>query len=560
VNRQQRRAAAKGGGPSGNAPIALASTTTPAGNTDERFAVAQKLHQAGQLAQAEAIYRQILTIDPGHAGCLHLLGGIAFQTGHNDAAIDLIRKAIALNRRVPAFHCDLGTALQHQGELDEAVKSYRQALALKPDYAEALNNLGNVLAAQGKLDDAAKAYRRALALKPDYAEAHYNLGELRTREYRPDEALACYRRALDLKPDYAEPLNALGLAFQEQGELGEAAACYRKALDLKPDFAEAHFNHGLVLLLEGKLRHGWEEFEWRWRSKEVRRRYPIDRQWYGGDPNGRTILLHAEQGLGDSLQFVRYAPLLARLGATVLLEVQKPLVPLFSDMDGVSGVFAHGDTLPPFDTHCPFMSLPLALATTLDTIPGHTPYLRADPERAAAWRRRGEALPGLRVGLVWAGNPRPFQPGAHAIDRRRSITLDHFAEFDALEGVSFVSLQKGEAASQTKAPPAGLTIHDWTDELNDLADTAALVDTLDLVIGVDTSVIHLVGALAKPVWLLNRFDTCWRWLLERDDSPWYPTLRQFRQRSPGDWTGVLSQVHVELGSMIAARTAAGGAA
>jgi tetratricopeptide (TPR) repeat protein len=560
VNRQQRRAATKGGGTSGNAPTALALTTPPAGSTAERFAVAQRHHQAGQLAQAEQAYRQILAIDPRHADSLHLLGGIALQTGHNEAATDLIRKAIALNRRVPAFHCDLGTALQQQGKLDEAAKSYRQALALRPDYAEALNNLGNVLADQGKVDYAAKAYRRALAVKPDYAEAHYNLGCLLTREHRPDEALACYRKALDLKPDYAEPLNALGLALYEQGELGEATVCYRRAVELKPDLAAAHFNHGLVLLLEGKLRHGWEEFEWRWRSKEVRPRHPVDQQWRGGDLNGRTILLHAEQGLGDSLQFVRYAPLVARLGATVLLEVQQPLVALFSEMDGVSGVFAQGAAVPPFDAHCPLMSLPLALATTLDTIPGHAPYLRANAERAAAWWRRGEALPGLRVGLVWAGNPRPFQPGAHAIDGRRSITLDHFSEFAALEGVSFVSLQKGEAASQTKAPPAGLTIHDWTEELNDFADTAALVDTLDLVIGVDTSVIHLVGALAKPVWLLNRFDTCWRWLLERDDSPWYPTLRQFRQRSPGDWADVLSKVHGELRSTIAARTAADSAA
>ena len=560
MNRNQRRAAAKGGGPSGNAPPAVASTTNLAGSIAKHFAAAQKHHQAGQLAQAELIYRQILTKDPRHAGSLHSLGGIALQTGHSEAAIDLIRKAIALNRHNPAFHCDLGTALQHHGKSDEAAKSYRQALALKPDHAEALQYLGNVFLDHGKLDDAAKAYRRALALKPDYAQAHYNLGVLLSRDDRPDEALACFRRALDLKPDYAEALNARGLVLYERGELAKAKVCYRNALDLKPDFPEAHFNHGLVLLLEGKLRQGWEEFEWRWRSKGTRRRYPDRQQWDGGDLNGRTILLHSEQGFRDSLQFVRYAPLVARLGATVLLEVRKSLVALFSEMNGVSGVFAQGDTIPPFDTHCPFMSLPLALATTLDTIPGHTPYLRADAGRAAAWRRRSKALPGLRVGLVWAGNPRPFQPGAHAIDRRRSITLDHFAGFAALEGVSFVSLQKGEAASQTKAPPAGLTIHDWTDELNDFADTAALVDTLDLVIGVDTSVIHLVGALAKPVWLLNRFDTCWRWLLERDDSPWYPTLRQFRQRSPGDWTDVLSTVYVELRSAIAARTAADGAA
>jgi tetratricopeptide (TPR) repeat protein len=542
MNRKERRSAAKGRAP----------WESSVGVVSEQFELAQRYHQAGQLGEAELLCRQILAIDPRHAGSLHLLGGIALQIGRGDAAVDLIGQAIALDRRVPEFHCNLGTTFQHQGKLDEAAKAYRRALALKPNYPAALNNLGNVLAEQGKLEEATKAYSRALAVKPDYAEAHYNLGHVLSREHWREEAMACFRRALDLRPDYAEPLNALGLAHEEQGELEKAKGCYRRALEIQPDFAEAHFNYGVVLLLQGELHQGWEEFEWRWRSREVRPRYPLHTQWCGGDVNGRTVLLHAEQGLGDSLQFVRYVPLLAGLGARVLLEVPKSLVPLFSKIDGVSAVLARGDAVPAFDTHCPLMSLPLAFATTLDTIPGSTPYLRADAERAAAWRRRVESLTGLRVGLVWAGNPRPFQPGAHAIDKRRSITLGHFEALAGIEGVSFVSLQKGEPSTQTKTPPTGFAIHDWTDELNDFADTAALVDALDLVISVDTSVIHLVGGMGKPVWLLNRFDTCWRWLLGRDDSPWYPTLRQFRQRSAGDWADVLSQVRAELEAKIAA--------
>ena len=484
MNRKQRRAVAKGSGAGGKPSTAFPAMAKPADTIAERFAVAQRLHQSGHLAQAEVLYRQILALNPRHVESLNHLGLVALQTGHPDDAVDLIRNAIALNRRIPEFHCNLGTALQNQAKLDEAVASYRRALALKPNFTDALSNLGNILLHQGKP--------------------------------------------------------------------AEAAVCYRKAIDLQPDFPEAHFNHSTVLLLEGKFHHGWQEFEWRWRRKDFELRHPVHSRWRGDDLNGRTILLHAEQGLGDSIQFVRYAPLVARRGATVLVEAQRPLVTLFSGMEGVSGVFAQGDRLPAFDYHCPFMSLPLAFATTLDTIPSTMPYLRADAERVAGWRRRVAPLPGLRVGLVWAGTPLPSQLWAHAMDQRRSITLDHFANFAAMDGVSFVSLQKGKAAFQTKTPPAGLAIQDWTNELNDFADTAALVEALDLVIGVDTSVIHLAGALGKPVWLINRFDTCWRWLLERDDSPWYPTLRQFRQQSPGDWNSVLSRVHSELRLTIAA--------
>ena len=258
----------------------------------------------------------------------------------------------------------------------------------------------------------------------------------------------------------------------------------------------------------------------------------------------RTLLLHAEQGLGDTLQFCRYVPLIAA-GAKTVLEVQAPLVRLLSRLPGVASIVAQGACLPPFDAHCPLLSLPGALGTTLDTIPAATAYLAADPALAAEWSERLAGLAGLRVGIVWAGSARD-DPELAAVDARRSISLEALAPLAGAPGVSFISLQKGEPAAQASRPPLGMALADFTADLDDFEDTAALVANLDLVISVDTAVVHLAGALGKPVWLLNRFDTCWRWLLNRDDSPWYPTLRQFRQSSPGDWTSVIAAVRKAL--------------
>jgi hypothetical protein len=307
----------------------------------------------------------------------------------------------------------------------------------------------------------------------------------------------------------------------------------------RPDYADAHFNLAASLLLVGQFDEGWREYEWRWKQEKKKPHLRGFSQplWDGGDIGDRILLLHAEQGLGDTLQFCRYVPAIAA-GRRVVLEVQRPLVPLLAGLPGLERIVAQGDPLPPFDLHCPLLSLPLVLGTTLETIPGQTPYLRADPQRTAAWRERVGQLDGLKVGLVWAGNQ------AMSGDRRRSARLELFSELADLPGVSFVSLQKGPAASQS--PPSGLILHDWTDDLQDFGETAALIEALDLVIGVDTAVVHLAGALGRPVWLLNRFDRCWRWLLNRDDSPWYPTLRQFRQSQPGDWRGVLREVRAEL--------------
>jgi hypothetical protein len=304
----------------------------------------------------------------------------------------------------------------------------------------------------------------------------------------------------------------------------------------------------LCRLSLGDFALGWRKYEWRWQQPTVLgsqsdRARPL---WLGAtDVIGKTILLHAEQGFGDTLQFCRYAPLVART-ADVVLEVPRPLLRLLSTLPGVSRIVASGDPLPHFDLHCPLLSLPLAFGTTLADLPNHVPYLRADPVHVTAWRQRLAPLPGIRVGLVWSGNPRLDIPLANRIDRRRSTTLDRLAPLGEIPGVSLVSLQKGDFRAQSTTPPPGLAIADWTDELDDFADTAALIEALDLVISVDTSVVHLAGALGKPVWVLNRYDACWRWLRDRGDSPWYPTARLFRQPTPGDWDGMIAEVVAAL--------------
>jgi tetratricopeptide (TPR) repeat protein len=324
-------------------------------------------------------------------------------------------------------------------------------------------------------------------------------------------------------------------------------------LAIKPDYAEAHFHKGLACLRLGDFEPGWREYEWRRRTKDwaIPERNFLQLEWSGKDPlAGKTILLYAEQGFGDTIQFCRYAQLIAS-DARVVLEVPSALVLLLSSLKGIAQIVARGEPLPPFDLYCPLLSLPHAFGTTLATIPGEVPYLAADAAKAIAGRQRLADLPGLRVGLVWSGNPRLWKVDTSIMDRRRSISVEQFRALAAVRGVSFVSLQKGEAASQTR--PSGMVIHDWTSELHDFADTAALIEALDLVISVDTSVAHLAGALGKPVWLLNRFDTCWRWLLGRDDSPWYPTLRQFRQSEAGDWDGVLTPVRQALTQLVGGR-------
>ncbi len=389
--------------------------------------------------------------------------------------------------------------------MDEAVARYRRALALRPDYPEAHNDLGSALAQQGRLDEAVAHYGRALALRPDYPEAHSNLGS----------------------------------ALADQGRLDEAVAHFRRALALKPDYPEAHSNLAMVLLAQGDMDAGWAEYEWRWKMPHAVKaaRSFAQPRWRGEAAEGRTLLIHAEQGLGDTVQFCRYAPLAANRGLRVILEVQEPLVRLLRGLPGVDRVVGQGEALPPFDLHCPMLSLPLALATATESIPSAASYLHADPAQVAAWRTRLAAMGSgrLRIGLAWAGNP------DLPADHRRSLAPDRLAPLFDLSGLHVFSLQKDGPAA-----PEAFPLTDLMGEVGDFADTAALVANLDLVISVDTAVAHMAAALGKPVWLLNRFDSCWRWQAGRRDSPWYPTLRLYRQPRPGDWAPVLAEVARDL--------------
>ncbi|HWK43969.1 MAG TPA: tetratricopeptide repeat-containing glycosyltransferase family protein [Stellaceae bacterium] len=522
-----------------------ATSPEPVTRTDFQQALAH--HQAGRLPQAEACYRRVLAVDPTHAPALHRLGIIASHVGRNDIAAEYLAKATHLQPLSAEYHGDLGKALTGLGRLAEAESCYRMALSLDGGYVAAHTNLGHLYRKSQRLDDAVACFQSAIRLQPDLAEAHHTLGNVFRELERMDEAAACYREVLLWHPDVAEVHYNLGFVLHDLGLLGEAEGCYREAVRLKPMFKEAHDNLGYLLLLDGRLKEAWPEYEWRHRTQvkngfAARRSFP-QAQWTGEALDGRSLLIHAEQGFGDTLQFCRYLPLAAAYGR-VVLEVPRPLIRLLTSLPGIDQIVATGDPLPEFGLHCPLLSLPGVFGTTLDTIPARSPYLAAEPSLVAAWRRRVSALPGLRVGLVWAGDPRPHATALHDVDRRRSTTLAQLAPLAEIDGISFISLQKGEAARQV--PPAGLALHDWTDELGDFADTAALIETLDLVISVDTAVLHLVGALGKPVWLLNRFDTCWRWLRYRADSPWYPTLRQFRQPRPGDWGGVMRDVHIAL--------------
>ncbi len=623
------------------------------------FAQGLALHQAGRLAEAEAVYHQVLAARPGHFDSLHLLGVIYLQRGNHAKAVQQIDLALkvdpdnvpALNNRGNALndlrrfddalasfdrvlrlkpdnaeaHSGRGNTLKELGRYDEALADYDRALALRPDYAQAhsnrasalhalslfedalaacdralalqadfagaLSNRGNALKELGRYEAAIESYDRAIALQPAFAEAHSNRGNALHELHRFEDALAGYDRALALRPDFAEAHSNRGNALQELRRHDEAVASYDRALLLRPDMAEvhsnrgnaltelrqferalesfdraqalrpdladAHFNAALCRLLTGDFVRGWEEYEWRWGTAQLKdaRRNFARQQWSGSEQiAGKTILVHAEQGFGDTLQFCRYVPHLAARGARVILEVQKPLHSLMSTLSGAAQIVSRGDRLPHFDLHSPLLSLPRAFGTKPGTIPSDTPYLSASAGKTAAWRARLGDDDRLRVGLVWAGSSRKELPNAARIDRQRSIAFDRLQPVLQVTGCAFYSLQKGgEPAAQLRASEHGRAVIDWTEELHDFSDTAALVANLDIVVAVDTAVAHLAGALGKPFLLMNRYNTCWRWLLDRDDSPWYPAARQFRQDETRTWEPVIARVADALRACVHSR-------
>ena len=535
------------------------------------------LQRRGQLADAEKIYTRILKTLPDQFETLQLLAELKMQRGKAGEAFRLMSAAVAARPRSADALVHLGFVLRALKRDADALASFEKAIALDAGNIDALGSRGDVLlslnrpqealecfdnilsvdirhagaranrgvalAALGRYDEALADFDAALGAAPQDPMALYNRANALFGLGRYAESLAAYDRVVALVPQHAVAWNNRGNTLTALKRHQDAVASFTQAIALQPDYADAHFNRSLALLATGDYLRGFSEFEWRWKRTgmaHVRHNYgrPL---WLGEQPLDRkTILLHSEQGLGDTIHFARYVRLLARSGAKVVLEVQGELKPLLSRLDGLSSIRARGETLPPFDVHCPLGSLALAFKTELAGVPAEIPYLAADEDRIAKWRPRIEGLATPRIALVWSGNT------AHANDRNRSIPLARLAPLWTSGRARIVSLQRevrGEDAEILRASP---NIIHFGDELADFVDTAAIVALCDLVISVDTSVAHLAAAMGRPVFVLLPFSPDWRWTLDRDTSPWYPAARLFRQPELGDWDSVIARVAGEL--------------
>ncbi|MGO9327861.1 MAG: tetratricopeptide repeat protein [Steroidobacteraceae bacterium] len=502
------------------------------------------LHQLQRFDEALASYDRALTVRPQHVETLAKRGNALYQLKRFAEALASYDRALALQPDHAEALANRGSIQHELKRFDQALVSYGRALALRPNDAQVLFNRGNTLHELKRFDEALASYDAALGLRPDYAEALTNRGNTLHRLERFDEALASYDSALALQPDHRVALINRGNTLQQLKRFDEALASYDRALTVRPDDAEAHWNRSLLLLLLGDFARGWTEYEWRWKREllnPARRNFqrPL---WLGAETiDGKTILLHAEQGLGDTIQFCRYAALVRARGARVVLEVQEPLRDLMASVAGVSLIVCRGETLPDFDLHCPLHSLPLALGTRLETIPSDIPYLRGEADKSQRWVARLGSKQRPAIGIAWAGGLK-FDD-----DYNRSKSIAASALLPLLDvGATFVSLQKDVHPTDRATLNDHADIFNFGEEFADFSDTAALISHLDLVISVDTSVAHLAGALGKPVWVLLPFIPDWRWLLDRYDSPWYPTVRLFRQPATRRWDDVIEGVHDAL--------------
>jgi tetratricopeptide (TPR) repeat protein len=494
------------------------------------------LRHRGEAAAAEGCFREALRLRPDFAQARCNLGQLLLAAGRGAEAASHFGAALRDRPDDAALLGSLGAALRAAGRLREAEAATRQALSLLPTLTETRIELGNVLYELGRAEQARDAFRAAFAHDPNSARALLGLGVAGIVLGLFDEAETALLTALKLQPDFAEAHNALGDLLRNRGCLAQSEGALREALRLRPDYPDAQVNLAFTLLQAGRFAEGWRAHEHRFQANAWRGHkhdFSVPR-WRGEPLAGRKLLIHSEQGLGDVLQFCRHLSQIEP-GPQIIVRVQAPLVRLLAASFPAMHVVAENAPLPPFDLECPLLSLPHVLG---QDPPPAVPYLVADLDIAATWRLWLDRLPGRRVGLVWAGNPRL------AADARRSIPLAALAPLGETAGISFVSLQFGAAASQQ--PLSGLTLHSRAGDLSDFADTAALVSALDLVIGVDTAVIHLAGALGRPVWLLNRADTDWRWLAKAGTSTLYPTLREFRQDSFSAWRSVITDVQRAL--------------
>ena len=558
------------------------SNSDPAGLA-QSVAQALALHQQGRLDEAEKIYGRVLKVQRDHFDALHLLGVLNQQRGRAGESYRLITAALQVNPRSADALSNLALALHALKRNDEALASLDKALALAPGHGEALNNRGNILlelkrpaealavfeavvsgqprhlqalinrgnarVELGRSDEALADYDAALALAPGHPLALYNRGNALRELAREQEAIASYEQATAAVPNYANAWLNRGLSLAALNRHQEALSSYAKVREIAPDFADVHFNAAMSLLTIGDYRRGFTEYEWRWRRTGMSPRKDLRAPlWLGETPlAGKTILLHAEQGLGDTVMFARYVPLLARTGAKIVLEVQPELKALLAGLDGVTTIVGRGDTLPRHDLHCPLASLPLALKTEPDSVPAAIPYLRADEQRVARWRTRLEAAGSPRIALVWSGR------ASHINDKRRSLSLSQLDPLLSVPGVHFVSIQRELRDVDAERLKSESRILHLGDELADFADTAAVLALCDLAICVDTSVAHVAGALGRPAFVLLPFQPDWRWMLDREHSPWYPALKLFRQPAIGDWARVIGRVREALAEAFPAK-------
>jgi tetratricopeptide (TPR) repeat protein len=541
--------------------------------------------ERGDFRSAEEGYRRILQKESRSGRVWLALGSLCADQGRLVEAVASFRQVVEVSPREVQGHLRLGNALLQSGNYAESETAYRRCLELQPENVDAMVNLGFVLGELTRFEDAIACYKRARQVSPGVPEVHHNLGNMLRELKRHDEALACYDEALRLRPDYVKAYVNKGVALAANGAVAESIACLRRAIEIQPDFAEAHntlghslsaeghidaaiaeferaiqlksdyadpyWNRSLLWLLLGDFERGWPAVEWRWRCKNTPQLpalpYP---RWDGSSLTGRTILLHSEQGLGDTLHFARYAPLVKALGARVIVQCQGILIPLLSRSAGIDELIAWGQPSPTCDFWLPMMSLPGAFKTTLLSVPADIPYLFADPALVEHWRQELAPISGLRVGIAWQGSTR------HPWDRYRSVPLKLFEQLARIPGVKLVSLQKSPGTEQLQDWPSHvplIRLSDQIDHAGAFTDTAAIVKNLDLIVTIDSAIAHLAGGLGVPAWIVLHRTPDWRWMLDRHDSPWYPTVRLFRQLAIHDWEPVFSRIAEELAVLAAAK-------
>ncbi|MHC4105797.1 MAG: tetratricopeptide repeat protein, partial [Planctomycetota bacterium] len=512
--------------------------------TEAHYNLGVVLQEQNKLAQAIFYYQKALKLKSDFVEAYYNMGNAFQELGNDDQAVSCYQKVLELKPDHASAHYNLAKSLLDRGDPEAAVNHYRQAIKFKPDYAKAYHNLGIALRDLGQIDAAIDNYRQALRIKPDYVSAMVNLGEALRANFQLDDAIETFQQAIKIAPDSAESYCNLGHALKDQAQFDAALSNCQHAIRLKPDFAEAHFNCAMAHLLRGNFIQGWQEYEWRFQKANWKNLYPYrynGPRWDGSDCPHKTIFVHDEQGLGDTLQFVRYLPMLKSRCGNIIFETRKSLISLFRCLPGIDELVPRPRQAPvaeDWDFFIPLLSLPGIFGTTLENIPTQVPYLFANTDKVALWKTR-LAETGLKVGLVWAGTN---------MDPQRSCHPKWFKPLSDIPGIHLYGLQKGIPARQIEVEglPEGMTMTNFGREFEDFSDTAAVIENLDLVISIDTSVAHLAGAMGKPVWVLLPHIPDWRWFLDREDSPWYPTMRLFRQNTRGNWEEVLKRVARQL--------------